>query len=129
MDTVVASFIGECEVHRECTVDDAVIAFKGHLYIKQYTKDKPTKYGIKVFVLADAHNGYVDHIQLYTGWNVQLYTGWNVQLYTGWNVQLYTGWNVQLYTCRNIQLYSGRNIERRDNNVSLCNMVVLDLLE
>ena len=101
---MVASFC-ECEVHRECTVDDAVIAFKGHLDIKQYTKDKPTKCGVKVFVLADAHNGYVDHIQLYTSWNVQLYTG------------------------RNIQLYPGRNIESRDNNVSLCNMVVLELLE
>ena len=30
-------------------------------------KDKPTKWGIKVFVLADARNGYTTHLQIYTG--------------------------------------------------------------
>ncbi len=30
-------------------------------------KDKPTKWGIKVFVLADAPTGYVKRIQIYTG--------------------------------------------------------------
>lgn len=30
-------------------------------------KDKPTKWGIKVWVLADATNGYVKRLQVYTG--------------------------------------------------------------
>ncbi len=30
-------------------------------------KDKPTKWGIKVFVLADAPTGYVKRLQVYTG--------------------------------------------------------------
>ena len=30
-------------------------------------KDKPTKWGIKVFVLADSTNGYVKRLQIYTG--------------------------------------------------------------
>ena len=38
-------------------MDEAMIPFKGRLSIKQYMKDKPTKWGIKVFVLADARNG------------------------------------------------------------------------
>ncbi len=33
--------------------------FKGRLGFKQYMKAKPTKWGIKVFVLADSINGYV----------------------------------------------------------------------
>ena len=32
-------------------------------------KAKPTKWGIKVFVLADATNGYVYRLQIYTGKN------------------------------------------------------------
>ena len=35
-------------------------------------KDKPTKWGIKVFVLADSRNGYVKRIQIYTGKNSEL---------------------------------------------------------
>ncbi len=30
-------------------------------------KDKPTKWGIKVFVLSDAPTGYVKRMQVYTG--------------------------------------------------------------
>ena len=30
-------------------------------------KDKPTKWGIKVYVLADSTNGYVYRFQIYTG--------------------------------------------------------------
>jgi len=42
-----------------------MIPYKGRLGIKQYMKDQPTKWGTKVFVLADAHNGYVKNIQIY----------------------------------------------------------------
>ena len=43
-----------------------MIPFKGRIGFKQYMKDKPTKWGIKVFVLADATNGYVKAFQVYT---------------------------------------------------------------
>ena len=42
--------------------DEAMIPFKGNPL-----KDKPTKWGIKVFVLSDATNGYVCQLQVYTG--------------------------------------------------------------
>ncbi len=71
LDIIVPCFAAECEIHKECTVDEAMIPFKGRLGMKQYMKDKPTKWGIKVFVLADAHNGYVKNIQVYTGKNVE----------------------------------------------------------
>ena len=47
-----------------------MIPFKGRLSFKQYMKNKPTKWGIKVFVLSDATNGYVYRIQTYSGKNL-----------------------------------------------------------
>jgi len=44
-----------------------MIPFKGHLSFKQYMKDKPTKWGIKVFALSNASNGYVYRFQIYAG--------------------------------------------------------------
>ena len=53
-------------------MDEAMIPFKGRLSIKQYKKVKPTKWGIKVFVLADSRNGYTVHHQIYAGKNSNL---------------------------------------------------------
>ena len=44
-----------------------MIKFKGRLGFKQYLKNKPTKWGIKVFVLSDAVSAYIKRIQIYTG--------------------------------------------------------------
>ena len=46
-----------------------LIPFKGRLGYKQYQymKNKCTKWGVKVFVLSDATNGYVYRLQIYTG--------------------------------------------------------------
>ena len=61
-------------MHEELVVDEAMIPFKGRLGFKQYMKDKPTKWGIKVLVLVDSRNGYVyvKCIQIYTGKNLEL---------------------------------------------------------
>ena len=53
------------------TIDEAMIPFKGRLGFKQYMKDKPTKWGIKVFTLSDATNAYVYRLQVYTGKNLE----------------------------------------------------------
>ena len=53
------------------TIDKAMIPFKGQLGFKQYMKDKPTKWGIKVFTLSDATNGYVYRLQICTGKNIE----------------------------------------------------------
>lgn len=44
-----------------------MIAFTGRLGFKQYVPLKPTKRGIKVWMRADPHNGYVNDFQVYTG--------------------------------------------------------------
>ena len=41
------------------TIDEAMIKFKGRLGLKQFIKNKPTKWGIIVFVLSGATTGYV----------------------------------------------------------------------
>ena len=53
--------------HRDVAVDEAMIKFQGHSSLKQYMPMKPTKRGIKVWVLADSHNGYFWRVEVYTG--------------------------------------------------------------
>ena len=67
LDLVCPKFENEYTPHKQVTIDEAMIPFKGRLSFKQYLKDKPIKWGIKVFVLSDAHNGYVYRLQVYTG--------------------------------------------------------------
>ena len=53
-------------LHKEVSIDEAMIKFKGRSSMKQYHPMKPIKRGLKVWVLADSHNGYVSCLQLYT---------------------------------------------------------------
>ena len=71
LDTFLPKFMAHYNIHQECSIDEAMIPFKGRLGFKQYLKDKPIKWGIKVFVLADAHNGYIKNLQVYTGKGIE----------------------------------------------------------
>ena len=53
--------------HRETSIDEAMIAYTGRLSFKQYVPMKPTKRGVKVWMRADPHNGFVNEFQVYTG--------------------------------------------------------------
>ena len=64
-------------LHRELSVDEAMIGFKGRLVFIQYLPNKPTKWGMKAYVLADSSNGYV--------WNWKLYTG--IICVTAWKLR------------------------------------------
>jgi len=72
LDLITPLFETEYNTQENVSIDEAMIPFKGRLRFKQYMKDKPTKWGIKVFVLADSTNGYVSRIQVYTGKNSSL---------------------------------------------------------
>ncbi len=52
---------------QDLSVDEAMIKFQGRSSMKQYMPKKPTKRGIKVWVLADSSNGYFSRLQVYTG--------------------------------------------------------------
>lgn len=64
---LVEKFQAHYTLNREVSVDESMIGFKGRLGFIQYMPKKPTKWGMKAYVLADAHNGYMYSWHLYTG--------------------------------------------------------------
>ena len=54
-------------LHREISVDETMISYKGRIGFIQYMPKKPKKWGLKAFALSDAHSGYVYNWHLYTG--------------------------------------------------------------
>lgn len=52
---------------REISVDESVVGFKGKISFLTYNPNKPTKWGIRIDVIADANTGYVYSILLYYG--------------------------------------------------------------
>ncbi|XP_063068727.1 piggyBac transposable element-derived protein 4-like [Engraulis encrasicolus] len=48
-------------------VDERVVATKARISMKMYNKDKPSKWGYKLFVLADSSNGYTCDFDIYEG--------------------------------------------------------------
>lgn len=52
---------------REISVDESVVGFKGKICFLTYNPKKPTKWGIRIYVLADANTGYVYSILPYYG--------------------------------------------------------------
>ncbi|XP_050922039.1 piggyBac transposable element-derived protein 4 [Lates calcarifer] len=53
--------------HRDLTVDQRMVASKAKIPVTQYWRAKPTKWGFKLFVLADVRNGYTVDFSIYTG--------------------------------------------------------------
>jgi hypothetical protein len=53
--------------HRDQSIDEAMVAYKGRLSFRQYLPAKPTKFGIKVWMRADSKSGYCHEIQVYQG--------------------------------------------------------------
>ena len=53
--------------NKELAVDESRIGFKGRLPFLQYIPNKPHKWGLKAWVLADSITGYVCNWKLYTG--------------------------------------------------------------
>ena len=49
------------------TVDEHLARYRGKCPFKQYIPSKPDRYGIKMFVLADANTFYPINIKIYTG--------------------------------------------------------------
>ena len=49
------------------SIDERMVADKGRCSFRQYIKDKPTKWGMKLWVLADSSNGYTCNFKVYLG--------------------------------------------------------------
>ncbi|XP_045456049.1 piggyBac transposable element-derived protein 4-like [Melitaea cinxia] len=61
---------------KELTIDESLILWKGRLAFRQYLKGKAHKYGVKLYILADA-NGIILKIHVYAGSKDQLVGGRN----------------------------------------------------
>ena len=67
LTSLLANFQAAYTLHQELSIDEAMVGFKGRLSFIQYLPKKPTKWGIKAYVLADSKTGYVYNWRLYTG--------------------------------------------------------------
>ncbi|XDV17603.1 hypothetical protein PO909_023437 [Leuciscus waleckii] len=53
--------------NKNLVIDERMVATKAKTGMTQYIKDKPTKWGFKLFILADSSNGYTSSFTMYTG--------------------------------------------------------------
>ncbi|XP_028418086.1 piggyBac transposable element-derived protein 4-like [Dendronephthya gigantea] len=71
VDEFLASFKQRCKVlyqpYQNIAVDERMVKSKHISGIKQCMKNKPTKWGIKLWVLADSSNGYTVDFNVYIG--------------------------------------------------------------
>ena len=61
------SFARRYRPGRDLSIDEAMVAFKGRSFMKQYMPAKPVKWGFKVWTVAEADTGYVSGYDIYTG--------------------------------------------------------------
>ena len=47
--------------------DERMVASKGRFSFCQFIPNKPTRFGFKLWVLAESHNGYTWNFEVYTG--------------------------------------------------------------
>ncbi len=67
LDCIAERFLNLYNPNCQCSIDEAMIPYKGRSSMKQYLPLKPTKRGFKVWVRADSLNGYVSEFQVYIG--------------------------------------------------------------
>ena len=67
LDLVISAVKSVYIPEKYISIDESIIGFKGRLSFVQYMPKKPTKWGIKAWVLAESATGYAWNLQLYTG--------------------------------------------------------------
>ena len=67
LDIISRTFRDEYKPSKFVSIDEAMVKYKGRLGFKQYMPMKPVKRGVIVWVRADATNGFVCTMQIYTG--------------------------------------------------------------
>ena len=66
------------EPGQDLSIDEAMIPYKGRSSLKQYMPNKPVKRSVKIWMRAEAVNGYVSALKVYTlgrlrkEWNMAL---------------------------------------------------------
>ncbi|XP_060562864.1 piggyBac transposable element-derived protein 4-like [Ruditapes philippinarum] len=67
LDSLSDTFRRYFTLHREVSIDEAMVAFAGRLSYRQYMPAKPVKRGIKVWMLCDAQSAYLSRFDIYLG--------------------------------------------------------------
>lgn len=67
LDLVMANAQHLYRLDRDVSIDETMVPHKGRLSFKQYIKNKPVRWGIKLWVLCEAKTGYVFKFQVYLG--------------------------------------------------------------
>lgn len=49
------------------TIDEKLEGFRGRCSFRQYIRNKPSKYGIKIFMLSDSRTYYTNNMEIYAG--------------------------------------------------------------
>ena len=53
-------------------IDERMVPSKARSGMRQYIKDKPVKFGFKLWVIAESDTGYTLDFNIYTGWFIYL---------------------------------------------------------
>ena len=67
LDSILQKCLTLYKPHKENSVDEAMVKFKGRSSLKQYMPKKPIKRGFKVWCRCDSHNGFTCSFQVYLG--------------------------------------------------------------
>ncbi|KAG0441587.1 PiggyBac transposable element-derived protein 4 [Dictyocoela muelleri] len=51
---------------KNISIDESIIPFKGCTQIKVYNPRKPTRYGIKIYMLSDSQSSYIYNLRVYS---------------------------------------------------------------
>ena len=61
------NFLAHYVPAKEMSIDEAMVKYKGRIFFRQYMPKKPTKWGIKVWMIAESKTGYVSNFDVYLG--------------------------------------------------------------
>ena len=53
--------------YQNVSIDERMVRNRGRFSFRQFIKDKPTRWGMKLWVLADSRSGYTYDFEVYTG--------------------------------------------------------------
>ena len=59
LDLLIPNFQASYNPSRDVSVDETMIGFRGRFSAKQYLLNKPTKYGVKAFTIADSSHAWL----------------------------------------------------------------------
>ena len=75
IDRLLPKFSSQYNPSENISIDETMIGYRGRFGAIQYMPQKPTKWGIKIYSIADSINGYLLNFVVYTGSETNLTTG------------------------------------------------------